>query len=492
MDRATPLAALALAAVMATTALAAEPEYDVINLGSFGYGNTPEYPSGRTVPYALNNRRQVTLTSVDYATEGIARDPRPALWSRGTLTQLPYLGSYPLYICCTVPRAINDAGQITGESLVVMYPWEPLRGTHAFVWQDGRMTDLGLLVEGRPPARYTNESQSRGVAISGSGQVVGMSSYYRDGTDLGLRAFSWQGGRMTNLGTLGTDARGYGMSWARALNESGTVVGTAFDYVGGVNRGPRAVFWAGGSIHRLPDLGTDAEGNSQSEATVINRHGLIGGSAQWYVDHQLRGTCAMLWSGGRAIIIDDFVPGIGGCDYGVVTAINDRGQVAGTTAWGVGSEFLGVHGFRWEDGRATDLGALQTGAGGFSYSAVTAMNERGVAVGESEVYDQDGQPVGEHAVVSIDGEPFVDLNTLVDPADVARLVIRTAVAVNDRGDILVVARSNESNDSPMLTQALLLVPRGWHHHHRHHRWHGCGRDDDDAASAKRGGWHCDR
>jgi probable HAF family extracellular repeat protein len=57
---------------------------------------------------------------------------------------------------------------------------------HAFLWQDGTMTDLGTL--------GGNDSAAR--AINNSSQVVGWANTTGGATD----AFSWQNGIMTDLG----------------------------------------------------------------------------------------------------------------------------------------------------------------------------------------------------------------------------------------------------------------------------------------------------
>ena len=54
------------------------------------------------------------------------------------------------------------------------------------------LTDLGTL----------GGTYSQAVAINEAGQVIGNSSYLADDADL-QHAFVWQGGVMTDLGTLG-------------------------------------------------------------------------------------------------------------------------------------------------------------------------------------------------------------------------------------------------------------------------------------------------
>jgi probable HAF family extracellular repeat protein len=80
-------------------------------------------------------------------------------------------------------------------------------GVHAFLWQNGVMTDLGTLPGG---------SYSFANGINDKGQVVG----YSDTQTGDTHAFLWQNGTMIDLGTLGgSSSRAYG------INDKGQIVG---------------------------------------------------------------------------------------------------------------------------------------------------------------------------------------------------------------------------------------------------------------------------
>src|SRR5437773_2647028 len=91
----------------------------------------------------------------------------------------------------SVAAAVNDRGQVVGYSMTAANTW------HGFLWQDGRMTDLGV---------------TSARDINNRGQIVG-------GTVVGteFHAYRWQGGVVTDLGVSGE---------AMAVNAGGTVVGT--------------------------------------------------------------------------------------------------------------------------------------------------------------------------------------------------------------------------------------------------------------------------
>ena len=171
----------------------------VTDLGTLG-GRDSSYAN------AMNNLGQVvgwSWTSTLVSSSNTS-DFRAFLWQNGTMTDLGVLpgdddGSDAL--------AINNVGQAVG--------WSSRSDgrLHAFLWQNGAMTDLGGL--------GARDSYVFPSAINDLGQVVGFMAASNDEQDTG-HAFLWQNGTMTDLGTLGG-----AFSQAFAINNVGQVVGYA-------------------------------------------------------------------------------------------------------------------------------------------------------------------------------------------------------------------------------------------------------------------------
>jgi probable HAF family extracellular repeat protein len=134
------------------------------------------------------------------------------------------------------PTAINDAGNVAGYSSTASFV------NHAFLLSQS-VTDLGTLPDDR---------ESRAFGINERADVVG-ASYPRGGID--SHAFLFRDGQMIDLGS----------GIAKAINESGTIVGS-FD-------GTHAYRYENGAVVSLGILG----GNNRVSSIDINDAGQIAG-----------------------------------------------------------------------------------------------------------------------------------------------------------------------------------------------------------------------
>lgn len=149
--------------------------------------------------------------------------------------------------------AMNDHIQVVGYSVYA----SGNTTQHAFLWQNGVMTDLGTL---------SGFGSSAAFAINDAGQIVGYSASNHESEEATL----WANGVGTDLGGLS----GGGGSVANALNDDGQIVGEAFDASGTGH----AVLWQNGKIVDLNSLLpansgwvlTDAQGISDLDQVTGN------------------------------------------------------------------------------------------------------------------------------------------------------------------------------------------------------------------------------
>ncbi len=314
---------------------------------------------------------------------------------------------------------LNAAGEVVGWA-------ETAAGQqHAYLWTNGRLTDLGTLPGGEA---------SMAVAVNARGQVVGGSTTAA-GQQLGgpgTRAFLWQDGRMTELGTLqGGDA-----SQATGINDAGQVIGFA-------NRRPgtpiQAILWQGGAPAELGTL----PGAVGSRANAINNRGQVVGVAIRGPDQPLR---AVLWQEGR--VVDLGLPP--GYAASRAFAINEAGLIAGRASDAtepvnpaVCPAPLRCVPMLHRDGAWVPLATLP----GIPNASAVALNSLGQAVGLAQPPDGPGR------ALLWDGNAVTDLNTLI-PAG-SGWALTEALGITDGGQIVGNGLLNGQQRGYLLTPAAM-------------------------------------
>ncbi|HEU0077532.1 MAG TPA: Ig-like domain-containing protein, partial [Longimicrobiaceae bacterium] len=252
----------------------------------------------------------------------------------------------------SVAMDINDAGVVVGTS------WNGESSERAFLWKDGRMTEL--------LSEWCSATHAYG--INSAGEVVG-SCTERSGS---LSPSLWREG--VRLRLPGSNGIAY------AINDAGTAVG----YVQLPGSEQRAIRWEHGWPTVLGTLG-----GRNSQARGINSAGAIVGES-YTADHDIR---SFLWEHG---LMRDL-----GFGNRIAYAINDAREIVGNIGlWKNGSTYdlsfdlrdinqagqiVGSHGSRaalWHRGMVVDLGTL-----GGQKSYAYAINNVGQIVGSSETRD---------------------------------------------------------------------------------------------------------
>jgi probable HAF family extracellular repeat protein len=181
--------------------------------------NYPGDPDGAAT--AINNKGQVVgISGICQNAVGNQSATHALLWQNGTVTNLGNLGG----TAWNTPMAINNQGQIVGFSDLEGDQGGQNPNFHAFLWTKERgIQDLGTL---------PGDAISEALGINEQGQVVGV-SYGAGFTN--PRAFIWQNGVMTDLNTLIPSNSSLYLQDGQEINDLGQIVGDATDQSTGKN-----------------------------------------------------------------------------------------------------------------------------------------------------------------------------------------------------------------------------------------------------------------
>jgi probable HAF family extracellular repeat protein len=259
--------------------------------------------------YVKNSGEVVGFSTVDtkpdpFASIGLGPFPSAThafIWKNGVIRDLGTLGGPDAFATAGGCNLQRD-GLVAGASFTSSTPNPSGFPTlDPFLWKDGTMIDLGSLGGTFGVAQCANNR----------GQVIGQSNL-AGGVD--QHAFLWQDGNLADLRTLGGS-----FSVAFWLNNAGEAVGGA-DTTG--DESFHATLWRNGQI---TDLGT-LDDDCASRALAINSKNQIIGQSFNCDTNTLR---AVLWEKESVIDLNAAIPPNSSLQLVEPFNINDRGEIVG-------------------------------------------------------------------------------------------------------------------------------------------------------------------
>lgn len=325
---------------------------------------------------------------------------RATLWKGGKIFDLGTLGGNYSFA-----NAINNRGQAVGGALNAIpdadvngLNWSPFplaTQIRAFLWQEGKMRDLGTLGSGKDAvAIFVNDrSQISGVSFTNTIPNATTGAPTED-------PFFWEDGKIVDIGTLGGTS---GAPWY--MNGQGQVVGVS-NLAG--DQTSHAFVWD--KKNGLKDLGTLPGGTFYSVATWINESGEIVGAEDFF-----NGGSSILWKNGKMIDLGKLP---GDCSSEALS-INSQSQIIGNSSPDCNSDGVGV---LWEDGSAPiELNTLVIPASNVNVTFPVNINDRGEIVAHSVLPNGDV-----HAVVLI---PCDQNHTGIEGCDCEEIEVTTPTRV---------------------------------------------------------------
>jgi probable HAF family extracellular repeat protein len=317
------------------TPLLFSPLLSLIVLAGCGGGEQPATQSPTRVTYTITDlgkgdtAETVRINNLGEMMTTI-QSPSPtqaAVYRNGSWVKLGSLGGSD-----SRAYALNDEGVVVGHSRLSSGQ------LHAFVWQGNQIQDVNrpgdiegiatdinnagsIVIRGRSnqPSFLLLPDGTRTVlpffpsALNEAGEIAGVQDFF---------PVVWKQGVVTRLGTL----PGYGAGETTDINEKGQVVGLLGTY----NISSRAFLWQKG---QMTDLGTF--GGPSSRATAINNRGEIVGDAETPEEHQsgigqrsyVRHP--FVYRDGKLWNLNELIPADSGWTLIEVLDINDAGQIVG-------------------------------------------------------------------------------------------------------------------------------------------------------------------
>jgi uncharacterized membrane protein len=324
-----------------------------------------------------------------------------------------------------IAHGINTAGEVAGNTDGSL---PGCTNGCAVIWRKGTPTPLG---------RVAGAGGSKAYSLNNAGQVPGAVT-----TSTTTEAVIWKNGTPTVLPSLGPQ---YTETVAFSINDSGQAVGYALEPLGDGFDDIVQVEWNASTLTVLGGVSgcsrTQTTEYLRVQSLTISNNGLVVGTIGCG-DY----TLPVVWHGTTATPL----PVVGGSGHGggQAVGVNDLDLIVGLSgpldSYG---EIVCCEPVAWNKGVLTRLARLSPGYA----SVATAVNNRGIIVGQSATIDSTQYHATLWNSVGADAQ---DLNSLISASMAEQYILTDAIGINDSCAILV----NGFDRNAGADEAFVLTP----------------------------------
>jgi hypothetical protein len=230
--------------------------------------------------------------------------------------------------------------------------------------------------------------------LNNSGTVIGGPYKFIGDEEVGQRAVRWGTAGAAELPLLSTKPNGISGSGAEAVNDADTVAGWAEAFDGSGNAlGHRAVRWSAAGVLTpldIPGPGfLDTNGHMFGQVAAINQSNVVAGDQQRYSPSSGLGYRPVRWDASGAAHVLQTLTADTVLHSAMTGDINGAGTIVGMSEKIVGDQPLGVRAVRWDAGgtAATELAILGARSDGFSGAAASRIIADSTVFGYAEAFD---------------------------------------------------------------------------------------------------------
>lgn len=293
-------------------------------------------------------------------------------------------------------RNLSGNGNVAGNS--IQYNGSKKSGQSAWFYNGTDTQSIGL--SGESYANYKGYGDSNVIKLNDTGQAIGLSKRYKGRFTMGQSAWLYSNGETKRIGLIDgehtSSANNQQSSKPHFVNESGRVAGVSIRFGSGAayrdGIGNSPWLFDGTKTQRIGF--TDSEhtrddGYRFSTVVNINELGQVAGNTKKYIDNSGAGKSSWIYSAGRTTRIgltDSEHTRDTGYQNSLTSALNNKGQVIGTSSRFEGHEILGESAWIYRENHTVRIGltdADHTRDDGYQDSKAHILSDEGFVTGRS-------------------------------------------------------------------------------------------------------------